>query len=79
VAADTTNGRCLYNLGVALEDQGRTAEATECYGDALRLDPELAVAHFNLSRLCEAAGKPEDALRHLSSYRRILNRDRHGA
>lgn len=72
--ADPTNSRCFYNLGVALEDQGRRHRAVEAYQVALALDPDLAVAHFNLSRLYEAAQRPEDALRHLASYKRILAR-----
>lgn len=72
--ADPAYARASYNLGVALEDQGRAPEAMEAYRAALAADAELAVAHFNLSRLYEAAGASTEALRHLASYKRILDR-----
>jgi tetratricopeptide (TPR) repeat protein len=61
-----------FNLGVAIEDQGRRAEAIACYRSALACDDRLADAHFNLARLYERAGDLESALaavRHLRSYR----------
>src|SRR4051812_24491840 len=36
-----------FNLGVALEDQHRRAEAIACYCAALDRDDRLADAHFN--------------------------------
>jgi tetratricopeptide (TPR) repeat protein len=59
-----------FNLGVALEDQGRDEEALAAYRRALRDDPELADAHFNAARLLEARGRPAEALRHLHALRR---------
>src|SRR5436309_10197087 len=61
-----------YNLGIAFEDLDRPADAIEAYRKALSLDPGLADAHFNLARLYETAGKRAAALRHLSSYRRLV-------
>ena len=63
-----------FNLGVAIEDQGRRAEAIACYRVALSLDDRLADAHFNLARLYEASGDLESAraaVRHLRSYRAL--------
>ena len=72
--ADPESGRAFYNLGVALDDQGLQAGAIEAYQAALRLDENLAVAHFNLSRLFEAEGRRPDALRHLAEHKRLIER-----
>jgi tetratricopeptide (TPR) repeat protein len=65
-----------FNLGVALEDQGRCAEAIAAYERALELEPASADAHFNLARLLELGGRRADdevllrrAVRHLARYR----------
>ena len=44
------------------------------YRRALKLDPNHAEAHFNLGRLCEAAGDRTGALQHLAQYKRIQER-----
>lgn len=68
-----------FNLGVVLEDTGRTAEAIGCYERAVDLDPSLADAHFNLSRQLEQVGRQGDdevvmrrAVRHLERYRDLV-------
>lgn len=68
---DPDSALATFNLGVALEDQNRLKEAADAYVRAVDLDGELADAHFNLARLCERAGDPRGALRHLSEYRRL--------
>ena len=60
-----------FNLGVLLEDLGRSADAINAYKDALIHDPGMADAHFNLARLEEHAGKTQAAFRHLLAYRRL--------
>jgi tetratricopeptide (TPR) repeat protein len=60
-----------FNLGVLLEDFERLSEAMAAYREALALDPRFADAHYNLARLHERAGRPQDALRHLLAYRRL--------
>jgi tetratricopeptide (TPR) repeat protein len=60
-----------FNLGVALEDLGRTREALRHYETSLRIAPDLADAHYNAARLCEALGEPSQAIRHYSAYRRL--------
>jgi tetratricopeptide (TPR) repeat protein len=62
----------LYNLGVLLEDMDREAEALAAYAAALRVNPGLADGHYNLALLCRKLGKPRDAIRHMSEYRRLV-------
>jgi tetratricopeptide (TPR) repeat protein len=63
-----------FNVGVALQDQDRPREAAEAYLAALAIDPNLADAHYNLSGIYETLGMPEDAFRHLRTYRRLTRR-----
>ena len=60
-----------YNLGIALEDEGRHHEAFTAYAQALAVDPNNAEAHFNIAKLYERAGDELAAVRHLRSYRRL--------
>lgn len=69
---DPSNALAAFNLGVALEDQGKNNEAVDAYRQALKMDGDYADAHFNLSRLLEAQGESRGALRHLSSFKRLL-------
>lgn len=62
-----------YNLGVVLEDRHDPDEALACYERAVEADKTLADAHWNLSLLYERAGRAEDALRHLTIYRRLVS------
>lgn len=64
-----------FNLGVVLEDQGRTDAAAEAYRNVLEIDERYADAHYNLSRILEAKGDARGALRHLSSFRRLMQND----
>ena len=65
-----------FNLGVSVEDQGRSSEAIAAYERAIELDPRFADAHFNLARLLEQVGRRCNdelvlcrAVRHLVRYR----------
>lgn len=60
-----------FNLGTALEELGRWAQAISAYSQAIRMDPGFADAHFNVSRLYELAGRRDAALRHLREYQRL--------
>ena len=60
-----------FNLGVALEDLGRDAEAIEAYERAVALDPTHADAYFNLAGACERAGRAAAAIRYLKAYRAL--------
>ena len=62
----------LFNQGVLLEDLGRTAAALAAYRGAITEDPELADGHYNLARLYESLGEPQQAIRHLGQYRRLM-------
>jgi tetratricopeptide (TPR) repeat protein len=65
-----------FNLGVSVEDQGRSSEAIAAYEQAIALDPTFADPHFNLARLLELVGRTcnddlvlRRAVRHLVRYR----------
>lgn len=61
-----------FNLGVVLQDMGRSQEAIQAYQQVLQHDPSFADAHYNLSRLFERAGQKREALRHMTAYRKLL-------
>ncbi|MET0520115.1 MAG: tetratricopeptide repeat protein, partial [Burkholderiaceae bacterium] len=60
-----------FNRGVALQDQGRLAEALQAYASCLSLDPRLADAHYNIAVILERRADPQGALRHFNAYRRL--------
>jgi len=60
-----------FNLGVALEDLGRTAEAIAAYEQAIAIDDLNADAHFNLAGLYERKGDKAGAVRELKAYARV--------
>lgn len=64
-----------FNLGVVLEDQGKPEDAAGAYRKVLAIDERYADAHYNLSRLLEAKGDARGALRHLNSFRRLMQND----
>lgn len=63
------NVLAAFNLGTLLEDMGRIHEAIEAYNKA----SSFADAHYNLSRLYELVGKHTQALRHLKTYRSLID------
>jgi tetratricopeptide (TPR) repeat protein len=64
----------LFNLAIVLEDAHRSADAADMYREALKESPDLPEAHYNLALLCEAAGLKQEAIRHLSAYRKLSKR-----
>ena len=65
------NATLLFNLALVLEDTRQLAEAADAYRAALVEAPDLRDAHYNLALLCEAAGLKQEAIRHLSAYRKL--------
>jgi tetratricopeptide (TPR) repeat protein len=55
-------GDILVNSGNVLRTLGREAEAVKRYEDALRVDPGLAAAHFNLGGVHLQAGRLPEAV-----------------
>lgn len=62
----------LFNLGVALEDLRMPDEAILAYRTALAADAGCADAHYNLAHLYEERGDAAAALRHLRTYRKLV-------
>ncbi len=58
-----------YNLGIALNDRGKSDEAIAHYQQAIELRPGYAEAHYNLGRLLAQKGQLDDAVFH---YERAL-------
>ena len=44
----------------------------QAYEAALHEDPALADCHYNLALLCEDLQKPQEAIRHMAQYRRLM-------
>lgn len=73
---DPEDAIAAFNLGVVLEDTGRPSEAERAYKRALAHDPTFSDVHYNLAILYESRGRKRDALRHLSTYKRLTRRPR---
>ena len=56
-------------LGVALEGQGKFAEAADCYRKTLQYEPRIAEIHFNLGAALAHLGQTREAI---TSYRRAI-------
>src|SRR5205823_6827163 len=72
IELDPGNSTALFNLGVALEDLRMPGEAILAYRTALAADAGCADAHYNLAHLYERTGDPAAALRHLRTYRKLV-------
>ena len=55
-----------------MREKGRTEEALGHFREAVRLEPGLAIAHYNLGRALKQQGKVDEAVR---EYRRALDLD----
>jgi tetratricopeptide (TPR) repeat protein len=62
LAVTVDNEIARNNLGVALEQEGRLAEAAEQYRAAARLENVNYQGHHNLSRVLDRLGRPAEAL-----------------
>jgi Flp pilus assembly protein TadD len=70
--SDPQHPIAAFNLGVALEDLGRWADAVNAYRRALVLDPANSDAHYNLAGLLEKRGDRAGAMKHLMVYRQLM-------
>jgi tetratricopeptide (TPR) repeat protein len=63
-----------YNaLGnIVLSQHGRLAEAITCFKKASEIDPDYALAFYNLGNALSAAGRPDEAL---AAYSQCLGKD----
>ena len=68
IKADPDNVLAAFNLGTLLEDMGRIHDAIAAYKKAA----SFADAHYNLSRLYELVGEHAEALKHLRTYRSLI-------
>jgi len=59
------------NLGVALDEQGRTAEAIAHYLQALRIKPDYVDAYYNLGNALGKQGRTAEAIAHYLRALRI--------
>lgn len=63
VAVTENNYVAHYNLGVALDDHGRSDEAIGEYQAALEIRPDYSRAHVNLGLDLDKSGRTDDAMR----------------
>lgn len=70
-----TPERALTNLGWALYNVGRTAEAEKRYRDALDMAGDFPLAHKHLALLLQARGDYEQSLEHLDRARAAMPND----
>ena len=69
LAVTKNNDIAHVNLGVALEQAGKTTEALAEYREAARLEPTRFQVHNNLGNLLDALGQPDTAL---AEYREAI-------
>ncbi len=71
LSAEPDNALAAFNLGTLFEDMGRIQDAISAYKRAA----DLADAHYNLSRLFELVGEHAEALKHLKTYRSLIEKN----
>ncbi len=65
-------GVSVSELGAAADDEGQPGKALNYCQLAVQLDPNSAIAHYNLGRVLSAAGRSAEAIEH---FRRALRID----
>jgi tetratricopeptide (TPR) repeat protein len=64
VAKRPENARAHTNLGIALAESGRVADAVVQYQEAIRIEPAIPAAQLNLCIALTRLGRPAEALPH---------------
>jgi len=60
------NYTAYNNLGIALADQGKSAEAFQCYNQAIQLKPDYADAQRNFGAMLILQGNLDEAIQYLN-------------
>jgi len=60
-----------YNLGLALDREGRSDDAIAHFREALRINPDHAEAHNNLGVALEKVGRTDEAITHYTEALRL--------
>lgn len=73
-ALDVTSGNYLahHNLGVALADEGRFAEAIQQYQAALQIEPDAANVQTDFGNALARSGRAAEAIAHYQAALRVL-------
>ena len=71
LAATKDNPIAQSNLGTALSEAGQPQEAAEHFGEALRLNPGYAPAHYNLGVALTQTGHLQEAIEHFREALRL--------
>ena len=69
VVLDPRMTMAVFELGVLLAEQQRSAEAIEYLRRAIELQPSLAQAHYRLGQLYQRTGRPDLAEKELAIFR----------
>jgi len=72
LAVTGRNWVILYNLGLAYEDRGEHSGAIACFLEAVRINPEYALAWYNLGVVSGKLGRDQESLGY---YREVLRVD----
>ena len=70
LGAERSHADACNNLGDIFLKQGKSAEAADCFAQALQLDPLNANAHYNLGNIFYSQGRLDEAA---ASYQRALH------
>ena len=67
-AMDPNDARARLGLGLCARDAGRREEATRQLGEAVRIVPDYADAHYALAMVLSASGRSQEAQMHLHRH-----------
>lgn len=73
IASNRLDAEAHYLRAIILLEQGAVVEANISLRRAIYLAPDFVLAHFTLASLAQRLGKPNQAARHFSTARRLLN------